>query len=483
MNNFRYILRAVIEFDTPFIVGSGNDDIVSDAVCVTDCNGLPAIPGSSIAGALRAAYKAKYKNDANEIFGFQRGNLGEGSRLQVSWAVIHNSQDRPVEGFIGNNVNDAVLINAMNPKIRDHVKLTHLGTSDADKHGKFDDKAVCAGHRFTFELELVDDGTLLNDWENLIKLLKDGALRLGGNTRSGYGDFSVKSIYDKKFDLTVSEQRDAYLNHPVSLAAGVNYTVIKKDDGTTTYQNTTKVFNIKLKPEGFWFFGGGDDIANGKIDMNPVRDSYVKWDGTHGAVFEDCLIIPGAGIKGAISHRVAFHYNALNGNAINPTELLTTLQLNECANDEDRKKKIKIHIEKYCGENNAAVKELFGFAKDNQNAKDGKRGRVMINDIYIKENAPADKILNHVTIDRYTGGALDTALFDEKPLWNKGGNNSDFSLQLRIVVEDYSSLDAVIQAAFEKTLDDLCKGRLQMGAGSGRGNGYFTGKMEESKDV
>ena len=61
----RYVARPTIEFTTPFLVGAGEEDFFSDAVFVADANGLPAIPGSSIAGVLRHEFK-RLKADLHE---------------------------------------------------------------------------------------------------------------------------------------------------------------------------------------------------------------------------------------------------------------------------------------------------------------------------------------------------------------------------------------------------------------------------------
>ena len=51
----RFLARFVIEAETPLAVGSGEKDILTDALVATDVNGLPYIPGTAIAGVLRHA--------------------------------------------------------------------------------------------------------------------------------------------------------------------------------------------------------------------------------------------------------------------------------------------------------------------------------------------------------------------------------------------------------------------------------------------
>ena len=138
----RCVMRATIQFTTPFLVGAGREGDMADVVFVADANGLPAIPGSSIAGVLRAAFASAHPEaEVNNLFGYQgrreKGDGGkppggEGSRIAVSWGCIHDSKDVPVEGIISEDrLADPVLKSAMNPTIRDHVRITHKGVAEA----------------------------------------------------------------------------------------------------------------------------------------------------------------------------------------------------------------------------------------------------------------------------------------------------------------------------------------------------------------
>ena len=106
--------------------------------------------------------------------------------------------------------------------------------------------------------------------------------------------------------------------------------------------------------------------------------------------------------------------------------------------------------------------------------KTGQRGRVVISDLFI-ENPGPQKILNHVSIDRFTGGArtLEGALFDEKPYY--GGD--EFTMKIS-VLETANLKDEKVREALSDALGDLAAGRLAIGTGAGRGNGYFKGNIE-----
>ena len=117
---------------------------------------------------------------------------------------------------------------------------------------------------------------------------------------------------------------------------------------------------------------------------------------------------------------------------------------------------------------NPAVRSLFGYSANNN---DGQRGNTIFSDLHLEK--PANKkLLNHVAIDRFTGGAMDGALFSEEVV----GSKEKFKLTCLVsndIKREY--LDA-----FESTLKDLCTGMLPIGGGTMRGHGCFTGTITKN---
>lgn len=447
----RYLARITIEAVTPFHIGSGWEGEVSDAAAVTDANGLPALPGTSIAGVLRSLFESAFGPDATrQLFGYQRRQEGQGSRLSVSWGFIHDSKNLPVEGLVPpDNLNDEVLRSALNPTLRDHVLIEHRGVSDAAKRGKFDELAICAGYRFTFELELAGDAKDSLTWKRILDLLTQPEIRLGGKTRRGFGCFKVIAISEHDFDLH-SAMTD-YLNHPVSLQKPAPS--LQKYQSNSSASSSIKA-ELILEPRGYWMFGGGEDIKPGEADMAPVRDQRIVWNNNNATVDSDIIYVPGSSVKGALAHRVAFHYNAIKG-----------VFADEIGSDD---------IEDKVGANNDAVRELFGYAKDRADSsnRDGRRGIVMIDDVFVKSE-PDSHLIPHVSINRFTGGALESALFSERPLW-KG---KSVRINIAIDANHAQSVTNDTRKALKSALEDLAQGRLQLGGGSGRGHGFFEAKQ------
>lgn len=474
-HRFRHVARVVIEFTTPFHVGTGEGGYGIDALVVTDVNDLPTIPGSSLAGALRAAFRdrtaAEGSRRTNLLFGFQNGDDGQGSRLSLTWGVIHNHLDQPVEAAQPRTVIEAdpVLRQALGLGFRDHVRLSHRGA--AEPGGKFDERPVAAGHRFSFEMELVSDEDSDPDWTTLLEALAGGSLRLGGKSRRGYGAFRVERLATATFDLQNPESFAGYAAHAASLVppafalAAVNPAGFRQPGAAVT-------ITLRLQPRGYWMFGGSEDQppeGSDPADMAPIRDQRIVWDGSTEPV-RDTLLLPGSAIKGALSHRVAFHYNRLQGSFANHLAA-------SCTNDPAGFEAAGTAFAPHVGGRNPAVQELFGFVangKTDREEDQARRGRVLLDDVFWPEPqpgqppAPPTQRVPHVSIDRFTGGAADSKLFSERPLWQ--GDRFP-ALVLTVLDEVHVSRDT--RRALRAAIEDLLEGRLALGAGAGRGLGWF----------
>ncbi|RME93562.1 MAG: hypothetical protein D6767_00685, partial [Candidatus Hydrogenedentota bacterium] len=92
-----------------------------------------------------------------------------------------------------------------------------------------------------------------------------------------------------------------------------------------------------------------------------------------------------------------------------------------------------------------------------------------------EKDGVVSKIFNHVKIDRFTGGAIDGALFSERVLY--GGT-------LPLTMEYHPSgneADPDAKKAFLEALKDLANGLLPLGAASAKGHGFFTADFNEQE--
>ena len=146
-------------------------------------------------------------------------------------------------------------------------------------------------------------------------------------------------------------------------------------------------------------------------------------------------------------------------------------------------------LENSVGSRNDAVRLLFG-SDGNGEEKDITRGNVTFSDLILDTHCE-EKLLNHLSVDRFSGGAWNGALFSEKVINGNGHkltlnievNKRDLRKACRKNMESPETLDIEdninkVLKAFACALKDLCTGKLPLGGGVNRGNGLFTGKLE-----
>lgn len=401
----------VLELVSPLHIGSGEPDGGSDAGVVRDFNGLPGLPGTSLQGILRAACKEALQAEPTErIFG-QPGtsntDTGRGGRLWVGWGVIHDSTNQPARKRLTAACRDAnpVLRDAARPMLRDHVCLNERGVADTTTRGKFDELVVSAGHRFTVKL------------------------RFATATRGE--NAGAESDWDHLYGVLLDP--GLCLGGKTRRGFGA-FKVVGVPPAESSM--LCDIYTGCISPESLWMFGGGSsDLA----DSAPVSGTRVEWDATGKGSVKPVWIIPGSSVKGALAHRTRFHANRIGKNFIGLAQ--------------------QTDIEPW-------MKDLFGTIK----GETGRPGKVLIDDLFIpKQNGQLAGVQNHVSINPFTGGAKDSALFNDQPLLA-----SSWKITLRVQLR--GELEAGNEKALEAlkaAIEDLREGRLSLGAHAGRGYGIF----------
>ncbi|NWH03871.1 RAMP superfamily CRISPR-associated protein [Desulfobacter latus] len=445
----RYLAQITFEARTPLSLSSGENDIETDSVILKDVNGLPVIPGTSIAGVFRAAFNEPEKNEVKNMFGFQdqENDDGIGSRLIFSDAVFVGKTGEAVEGLVSLNWEDPFYNKFLSLPIRQHVRISHTGGINPNQRGKFDEQVVYSGTRFRCEIELIGNEDDTSQWEKIKQIGFGSELRIGGGTCRGFGDLAVFSWLENVFDLTDPEQRRRYLTKTASMNDATGLAPVS-DISDQINRDAWTEYRLELTPENFWYFGSG--FGDDEADITPVYEEQILWENDQPSFTQKKLLIPASSVKGAVSHRVAFHYNRLKEN------FADDMDTNDMA--------------QHAGGNNTAVRMLFGCDLDDQIQK----GSVIFSDLYM--DAASTKIFNHVSIDRFTGGSLDSALFEEKVPYGALPLPS-----MHILVKTDVLADRQIKSALENTFDDLTKGYLPLGGGVMRGHGAFTGTWQEVK--
>ena len=428
----RYLCGITLEATTPIAAGSGTENILTDSLVALDYNGLPYIPATSIAGVVRHTLNG---TDAKDLMGYQDEDKGQGSNVIFTEAKILDSKGIPVDGFaLERKTKDPLLREYAQLPIRQHVRINERGT--AEKGGKFDNQIVYAGSRFYFEVEI-----LLTKEQNetsaqkILDIVQGKEFRLGGGTRNGYGKVTVVSMKKLFLNLETPAQLQLYLDKPSNLEQSLAWKKWEAETPQTKSGFGTK-YELTLIPDNFFLFGSG--MGNENVDMAPVKEKKVIWTGENGTLSDEMTLIPATSVKGALRHRTVYYYN----------------------------KNLGRFADRWNGEVENLAEEadnvLFGY----ETADIQKPGVLFFDDVI--EHNLGGKILNHVAIDRFTGGALEGALFDEEPLY---GDQKKFSMEILLKGE----VKPAYKEAFEMALRDLCQGLLPLGGGVNRGNGVFTG--------
>lgn len=458
----RLLARIVVEAASPLAIGSGKYDAFTDALVAKDANDLPYIPGTAMAGVLRSMMEAEDKDfPLDDIFGYQKGKNGKGSEIIFTEAKIINSNGEVVDGLNPLAISSDPLLAAYKDlPVRQHVRLSHKGVVDGA--GKFDEQVVFPGTCFCFEVEMVAKNEDLEPLKNVLRKLSGNNFRIGGGTRKGFGELKVKDISMLSLDLTDPADRKIYLDKTSALDPEFWDTNKSKCETMEEAQYSLTSFIPKgrtIQPEDFFMFGSG--FGDEEVDGVPVKASKVTWTETEGKVTgkmeHNLVLMPATSIKGALSHRVAFHWNSMNH--IFADDLIDEKTFNHAA------------------AHNEAVEALFGSVNGNV----ATRGNVFISDI-IKKVKYVDKVFNHVAIDRFTGGSLQGALFSEKANYTPG-EVYDLDIYLdgeglkKSIGNDMDKYKKIVKA-LDLAIDDICSGMLPLGGRVNKGYGNFTMKNE-----
>lgn len=484
--NTRLIARVTIEAVTPLAIGSGKKSILTDATINRDANDLPFIPGTTLTGLIRHAIDEelaerlmgfiKKKNDKKDEYEV------EGSRLIVTEAKLLNRKGKAIDGLLNletacDDEDKAFLDGFKHAPIRQHAKINHRGVTE-DK-GKFDEEVVPKGARFCFEMELMANpkseeelAEYKQDFKDLLKKLRADGFRVGRKSRNGFGKIEVvgEACLYRELDLSLPADLDLYLKKSASLAEtwdGFEPLELEKPQ-----ESRYTRYKLEITSKDFLFFGSG--FGNEDVDHSYIKEQHITWDGDgnsgrwHSQNLS--LVVPASSVKGALAHRTAFHFNKL------AERFADNIPAEELAN--------------HSGKHNEAVCALFGsegndddnqpYKKENATERcDGKRrGHVLFADIIKLKNKKTEaKIHNHVKIDRFTGGAIEGALFDEEALLAHPDEPEMLELELLVDVDERINEDQRIILAFEEALKDVCKGLLPLGGNVNKGYGQFEGKL------
>ncbi|MCH8555009.1 MAG: RAMP superfamily CRISPR-associated protein [Schleiferiaceae bacterium] len=458
------IARVTIETRSPLSIGSGETDVYLDMPLALDANGLPYLPGTSIAGVLRSAYSdiaTTNKDAVNQDFGYQSKAEGQVSKLRFGSGHLIGETGKVAEGLlprVAGFFEDPFLnmIRDRGMETRERVRINHRGT--ALHQGKFDISLLVPGVRFVFDIKYFGSADAIV-WNTLLDLLNSGWIRFGRNTRNGYGAFEVVQLQTAQFDLAQLDDLKAYAgwsgsyNAPLPKAMPSNKKQI--DNGFVQYE-------VQLQPDDFFMFSSGKKGADDDApDMSSLTGSRVVWESGKPRFKEAEVIVPGSSVKGALAHRTLFHYYKNKGTFAG---------------------------KKYVDENpdvrRAPIAPLFGAAagavedhdEEKEKKQNGWAGAAFFSDVYLETQEKQHIDVAHVSLDRLTQGNIQGALYQEQVIdLREQAQGLRFTISVK--PSDYSGqpIAQEVMDAFHAALNDLTNGFLPLGGGVNRGHGRFHG--------
>ena len=540
-NDRLHLVRVTLEALSPLSIGSGESR--TDKRCETksdgtktevdvvvagiqrDANGLPTIPGPGLQGALRRlAEEVHGEKCARELFGHEdeAHDAGRAGRVTWGWACAHDSADEAVCGLRLDGLeteSDEVLrlLSKPEPVWRDHVALS--GRHSVDGRRKFARAAAPVGTRFSAELSGWGGDAFRDDLRRLVALFLHPRLRVGGGSGRGYGRVALRAASHAEAPLDDADALRRLRRQPPSAPLETDWS--ERLDAPAHFDTE---LTLSLECEGPIRIGASGPHAESltlraragrRVDdgeavpgargapadeagadgenavLRLLREPYIVWggDGRGRAVRIDAeagsvppeqlrFPVPGSAIRGPLAHRTLFHANGAAGRCIDADELKNHT-------DED-KRKAREEREK----RDVALRNFFGAAKEagdkDGDDGEGRAGRVLFDDAELRGAGHAVGI-DHVSIDRFTGGAreLTGALFREEALL--GGR-----IEARVVIRPPlppASDDGVggwpreTAEAFMRAIRDLCRGRIALGGrshGACRGTVRFAGAHAEA---
>ncbi|MCX7700245.1 MAG: RAMP superfamily CRISPR-associated protein, partial [Gemmataceae bacterium] len=175
----RLHLRGTLVTQSPLHVGGHGEDVDTDLPLARDGAGQLYVPGTSLAGALREFSERRFgERTVDELWGYQRDDLGHASFVVVDDAVIENS--------------DSVVV-----EIRDHVGIDREYGCAAE-HIKYDRAILPRGTRLQLHVSVeVVDQVRRNQALAMLAALRDaleaGEVRLGAAKTRGLGHIRLEN--------------------------------------------------------------------------------------------------------------------------------------------------------------------------------------------------------------------------------------------------------------------------------------------------
>lgn len=429
------MLGATLENLSPLLMGKGEGESI-DKVIMRDDAGMPFIPASAFCGTLSNKFllhfgeplsntkQLKWKKDWVHFWGDELTYFENNQELNIT------SQSH----IIFDNLHLLEGQKTLAVAIRDGVVIDR-GTGVADN--KYDYELLEPGHKFKLTAEVtVREGFSKQEFLKvigyLIQQLEGDEYRFGAHTSFGFGKMSVSEFRLYEFDFSKEGSLDLWLKYR------------SNDDLSKIPEVSKDAKQMALKPEKVFkeFSITGDFSIKSSLITGGAAPNDAESDKTHLHSFNASSgtympVLSGKSIKGALRYRAEKILKAIG----------------------------RQDTEKF-------LNELMGESNGQNNT--GTKSKLVVEETMISNDAVVRQLQDRVRIDRFTGGAADTAKFDSEPIWQKG----DKTLTISLKIFDYKPEEAGLLLLL---LKDLWTSDLAIGGEKNVGRGVLLGHKAEIK--
>lgn len=436
-------------------IGSGEQE-KTDSDVILDSKGNPFIPGSALAGALRA-YTGEIgrKKEADQLFGKSKDESPGGDSDRQSRIFVYDTQIQNAQ--IG---------------IRDGVRLGEAKT--ADPKSKYEIQIIESNANFKMRLEFIERESQKVQ-KDLKKLMDDdlrlvwswvhgfttGELRLGARSQRGFGQFKIEKVRIKKFNMEEQatylewlewdwEKPDAFIQEEsidVTQGAEGQYAKWLCTEGKDAARKFIHCFEVPLDIP-YTLLIRTYSTAFKRTDEMPDYEQL-----TAGDRGEEALI-PGSSIAGAFRSHIA-------------------KIIKEIA-----------HLESW-EKAQSRLNPFFGTWMKNDAKNGGNDDKILASRIIFEEtvvNGGNQLPVFRNAIDRFTGGTVEGALYEEVP-WAGGNVLLRIFLQKDRYKEGTQDSDDIICGLLLWAILDLQAGILPIGGETAVGRGIFSSLGKKGEEI
>jgi len=430
----RVVVQGDLVLETPTHLGSGDGDDLTDMLLLLDpLEGKALLTGSTLAGALRSYLRSRERGFLAPLPDPTNTSACQDERESVTVRLFG--------GFKGDDageqspliVDDALGIGG-GIELRSGVRLNPESRTAAHQ-ALFDLQLWQAGTRFPLRLELViredDDASQLKcALVTALEGFRDGSITLGVRKRRGYGRVRVENWRGKTYDLTTADglldwiekgdqALDALGSPPTAgLIADLGVKDLLDDARTVFSMSATFAIDGSLLIRSG---GGKDDLGPDMVHLHARQ-----------ANGRTAPVVSGTSLAGALRAR-ALRIAKTLGEEIRARELLHDM-----------------------------------FGPEMKPSVKPRASRVIVEEQVI-EHARTDLVQSRVSLDRFTGGARETALFTEQPAF--GTENTKIAVDVRLINPKDHEIGLLLLL-----LKDLWTGDLPLGGEQSVGRGRLEGK-------